>query len=160
MNKKTIALFLSVLLLAACRSHTSAFMKPPLNKPSDDAAIKLAEAASSISDSMLEMAQVEKVIYHSTKKPTIMNITNAFNLQTRASIDWSGPIEELTYRIAKAAHYNFRVLGNEPAIPVLISLNARDESLAQILRNIDYQAGQKAFIYVYPHRQVVELRYA
>src|SRR4051794_35887334 len=104
MNKKILLIFISVLLLASCRAPSSAFMKPPLNRPSDDATIKLAEAASSISDSMLEMAQVEKVIYYSTKKPTIIGITNAFNLQTRASIDWSGPIEEITARIAKAAH--------------------------------------------------------
>jgi defect-in-organelle-trafficking protein DotD len=160
MNKKIITLIIASILLSACRGSSMALMKPPLNKPSDDASIKLAEAASSVSDSMLEMAQVEKVIYYSAKKPTLVNIPNAFNLQTRASIDWSGPIEELTSRISQAAHYHFRVLGRVPAIPVLISIQARDDSLAAILRNIDYQAGQKAFIRVYPHEQVVELRYA
>lgn len=160
MNKKLITLIIVSLVLTACRGSSMALMKPPLNKPSDDASIKLAEAASSVSDSMLEMAQVEKVIYRARKKPVLVDIPNAFNLQTRASIDWSGPIEELTARIAKAGHYRLRVLGKDPSIPVLISLNARDESLAEILRNIDYQAGQKAFIHVYPNEQVVELRYA
>ena len=158
MNKKLIVLIAGSLLLAGCRG--TAFMKPPLNQPSDDATIKLAEAASSVSDSMLEMAKVEKVVYRPKTKDNILAIPNAYNLQARASIDWSGPIHELTARIAKAAHYRLRVLGKEPAIPVLISLNIKDESLAEILRNIDYQAGKKAYLHVYPNSQVVELRYA
>ena len=158
MNKKLIILVTSALLLAGCRGLP--FMKPPLNPPSDDASIKLAEAATSVSDSMLEMARVEKVIYRPGLKDNILVIPNAFNLQARASIDWAGPIAELTARVAKAAHYRLRILGKEPAVPVLISLNVKDDSLAEILRNIDYQAGQKAYLQVFPNSQVIELRYA
>lgn len=135
------------------------YKKPPMNNPSDDATIKLAEAAVSVSDSMMEMAKVEKVIKPPTKD-NVLTIPNAYNLQARASVDWSGPIEELTKRIARAAHFKFRVLGKAPAVPVLISLNAKDLSLAEILRDIDYQAGKKANIHVYPNSQIVELRYA
>lgn len=134
-------------------------MKPPINDPSDDATIKLAEAASSISDSMLEMAKVEKVIYPSHKDNSL-TIPNAYNLQAKASVDWSGPIEELTERIAEAGHFRLRVLGRAPSVPVLVNLNIKDQSLAEILRNIDYQAGKKAYVHVYPNSQVVELRYA
>lgn len=135
------------------------FKKPPVNNPSDDATIKLAEAAVSVSDSMLEMARVEKVIYPNGRDNTL-TIPNAYNMQARASVDWSGPIEELTARIAKEAHFKLRVLGRVPAVPVLISLSAKDVSLAELLRDIDYQAGKKANIHVYPNSQTVELRYA
>lgn len=157
MNNKLVLLFFSVAITAGC--GTATYKKPPHNEPSDDATIKLAEAANSISDSMLEMARVEKVITPPPKE-NILTIPNAYNLQARASVDWAGPIGELTERIAKAAHYRVRVLGKEPPIPVLISLNIKDESLAEILRDIDYQAGQKASIHVYPNSQVIELRYA
>nr|WP_019218012.1 type IVB secretion system lipoprotein DotD [Legionella tunisiensis] len=156
MINKFVMLILASALLAGC---ISSFKKPPTNDPSDDATIKLAEAATSVSDSMLEMARVEKVITPPTKDNTL-TIPNAYNLQARASVDWSGPIEELTARIAKAAHFRLRILGKEPAVPVLISLTSKDESLAEILRDIDYQAGRKADIHVYPNSQVVELRYA
>lgn len=157
MNKRLLLLFLTTALLAGCANLT--YKKPPRNAPSDDASIKLAEAANSVSDSMLQMARVEKVIKPPTKDNTL-TIPNAYNLQARASVDWSGPIAELTERIAKAAHYRLRILGKEPAVPVLISLDVNDESLAEILRDIDYQAGKKAYIHVYPNSQVVELRYA
>lgn len=158
MQKKLIVLFIIAALLTSCKS-TGMFKKSPVNNPSDDATIKLAEAAVSVSDSMHEMAQIEKVITPPNKDNTL-TIPNAYNLQARASVDWSGPVEELTDRIAKAAHYRVRVLGKTPSIPVLISINIKDQSLAEILRDIDYQAGQKAFIHVYPNSQVVELRYA
>lgn len=157
MNKQLLLLFLASTLLIGCVGTT--YKKPPHNNPSDDASIKLAEAASSVSDSMLQMARVEKVI-KPPRKDNTLTIPNAYNLQARASVDWSGPIAELTARIAKAAHFRLRVLGKPPAVPVLISLDVQDESLAEILRNIDYQAGKKANIHVYPNSQVIELRYA
>ncbi|USQ14334.1 type IVB secretion system lipoprotein DotD [Legionella lytica] len=159
MNNKLVTLLIASILLASCKSTGVFFKKPPVNNPSDDATIKLAEAAVSVSDSMHEMARIEKVVVPPHKDNTL-TIPNAYNLQARASVDWSGPIEELTERIAKAAHYRMRILGKSPAIPVLISLTVKDQSLAEILRDIDYQAGIKAFIHVYPNSQVVELRYA
>ncbi len=156
MNNKIVMIFLISALTAGCHAT---FKKPPMNNPSDDAAITLAEAAVSVSDSMLEMAKIEKVIIPQNKDNTL-TIPNAYNLQARASVDWSGPIEELVARIAKAAHFKIRILGTPPAVPVLINLSVKDQSLAEILRNIDYQAAKKADIYVYPNSQVVELRYA
>jgi len=157
MKKNLALLCVFLLILTGCASTT--LKKPPINTPSDDAGIKLAEAASSISNSMLEMARVEKTIIPPHKDNTL-TIPNAPQLQTRATVDWAGPIEEITFRIARAAHFKLRVLGKAPAVPVLISLTKKDLSLAEILRDIDYQAGKKADIHVYPHNRVVELRYA
>ena len=154
--KDWLVLILAFMFVIGC---SGTYRKPPYNNPSDDATIKLAEAANSVSDSMLEMARIEKVITPPSTDNTL-TIPNAYNLQARASVDWSGPITELTERIAKAAHFRLRVLGQAPGIPILISLNLKDQSLAEILRDIDYQAGKKAFIHVYPNSQVVELRYA
>jgi defect-in-organelle-trafficking protein DotD len=155
MTKKIVYILLAASVLIGCTTYK----KSPVNNPSDDASIKLAEAADSVSDSMQQMARVTKVIRPATKN-NALTIPNAYNLQAKASVDWSGPIAELTERVGKAANYNIRVLGKAPAVPILISLDVKDESLADILRNIDYQAGKKANIYVYPNRQVIELRYA
>ena len=157
MKNKLVLLFMLYLALAACTPVT--YKKPPYNAPSDDATIKLAEAATSVSGSMLEMARVEKVVIPPSAD-NIQTIPSSQTLLTHASVDWAGPIGDLTERLAKAANFRLRVLGHPPAIPVLISLNAKDRSLAEILRDIDYQAGKKASIHVYPNSQVVELRYA
>ena len=108
---------------------------------------------------MYKMTRIEKVVTPENAN-NAQRIPNAVNLQAHASVDWSGPIGELTERIAKAAHYRLTVLGQPPSVPVLISLDVNDHSLTEILRDIDYQAGKKAFIHVYPNQQVIELRYA
>ncbi len=157
MNNKLIVLLMFLMCIIGC--SPGLYKKPPYNDPSDDATIKLAEAANSVSNSMLSMAKTEKVLTPSHKDNTL-TIPNAAGLQTHASVDWSGPISELTHRIAKAAHYHLRIIGQEPAIPILVSVRLTDASLGEILRNIDYQAGNKAYIHVYPKHKVIELRYA
>jgi len=157
-QNKLLLLLLLAFHFTACSAPMMA-KKPPINAPSDDASIKLAEAAVSVSDSMMQMARVEKVLMP-PEADNIINIPNTYNLQTRARIDWDGPIEDLLERIAHAAHYRIRVLGKSPPLPILINLNTKDQSLAEILRDIDYQAGNKATIHVYPTNQVIELRYA
>ncbi|MBA4696474.1 MAG: type IVB secretion system lipoprotein DotD [Legionella sp.] len=157
MVSKAIGTMILATSLLGC--HSTTYIKPPVNNPSDDATIKLAQAASSVSDSMLEIARIEKEVFPKTKANTL-RIPNVFELQTRATVDWAGPIQELTNRLTQAAHYRLRVLGHPPAIPILISLNAKDESIGELLRDIDYQAGKKASIYVYPKSRVIELRYA
>ena len=158
MNSKFIMLLVSIFSLAACSSY---IQKSPANDPSDDATIKLAEAANSVSDSMLEMTKTEKALTPPNRDNTL-TIPNAPGLQRNVSVDWSGPIAELANRIAKASHYRLRILGQEPAIPILVTVNSRykSQSLADILRNIDYQAGNKASLHVYPYQKVIELRYA
>ncbi|MCC5792292.1 MAG: type IVB secretion system lipoprotein DotD [Legionellaceae bacterium] len=152
-----LMLLIAPLLLVACSPTT--FKKPPMNTPSDDAGIKLALAATDISRSMMDVARVEKVVYPPAQD-NVLSIPNAHNLQARATVDWSGPIEELTARIAHAAHYRMQVIGQVPPIPVLINLDAKDESLSELLRDIDYQAGNRASLHVFPNKQVIELRYA
>lgn len=158
MKRKLLILTVIASMLTGCGPGRT-FKKPPYNAPSDDASIKLAEAASSVSDSMLKMAKIEKEVTPPSTD-NLRTIPNAAPLQARASVDWSGPIAEITERVAKAAHYRFRALGQAPAVPILISLDVNNRSLAEILRDIDYQAGKKANIHVYPNSQVVELRYA
>ena len=146
----------AALLLSACTSMTT--KKPPRNAPSDDATIQLSESAHAVSDSLSELAEIEAA----TLPPQNKALPQPFDysLQTRASLDWSGPIEPLVAKIAAAAHYQIRVLGHEPAVPVLISIAAEEKTLGEILRDADFQAGEKAHIVVYSPQKIIELRYA
>jgi len=159
MKNRIVRILLMITLSTILAACSSVFKKPPYNAPSNDATIKLAEAAVSVSNSMLEMARVEKVVTP-PRVNNIQTIPSTRGLLEHASVDWSGPIGELTERLAKAADLKLHVLGHPPAIPVLVSLDQADRSIAELLRDIDYQAGNKASIHVYPNSQVIELRYA
>lgn len=160
MTKRLFVLALSFLLLSSCSSSQKTTLeKPPVNAPSEDADIKLAEAANSVSSSLIELARIEKVTKGDKGQKKLVNV-NSYNLEAKASVDWSGPVEELVERLAMASFYKLRVLGKAPAIPVLVSVSAHNETLVNILRNIDYQAGHKADIRVYTRRKIIELRYA
>lgn len=157
MKLKLISIF-STFLLCACGAKHTIEKRPPQNAPSTDASIKLAEAANSVSRSLIELAKIEK----ESKPAKSKNLVdpNAYNLKARASVDWSGPIEELLQRLSKVSYYRLRVLGTPPAIPVLVNISSHDQLLSDIFRNIDYLAGDKADIKIYPGNKIVELRYA
>lgn len=76
------------------------------------------------------------------------------------SIDWAGPVKPLLDEIAQSTDYHLRVLGKEPAIPLMVSVYDKNMKIGEILRDIAWQCGRRATVAVYPEEQVIELRYA
>jgi defect-in-organelle-trafficking protein DotD len=76
------------------------------------------------------------------------------------TIDWSGPVEPLIRQIANASNYRVRVLGTAPAIPVLVTVNAKNVMLGDVLRDVGYQCGKRANVVLFPGARVIEIRYA
>lgn len=77
-----------------------------------------------------------------------------------ADIDWTGPIEPLVRKLANMTDYKVKVLGNSPAIPVIVSISQDCAVIADILKNAGMQAGKRANIVVFPANRVIEIRYA
>ena len=123
-----------------------------------DAEAQLAEAAASISDSLNELARIEK----SNNRPSKLRSpadAEMVSMNQLTSLDWSGPVEPLVRKLAAISSYRLKVLGTEPGIPVLVSITARDTTVSDILRNINFQAASKANIEIYPASRIIELRY-
>jgi defect-in-organelle-trafficking protein DotD len=161
MIRKSILLILLAALAVGCqKAPPQTFKKPPMNAPSDDASVRLVEAASSVSSSLNDLAEIEAASTPpgTTGKP--LPESESYALQSKASIDWSGPIEPLLERIARISGFRLSVLGKEPAIPVLVSLSAKNITLTEMLRDAALQAGKKADVLVYSNRGIIELRYA
>ena len=153
-----------MLIIASIVSITgcTGFSKPPAagqQRVEDESAIQLTEAAVSVSQSLNELAALEKTAAPTTKLNSLSD-PNINNLPGAVSVDWSGPVEPLLDRLGAMSNYRVRVLGVKPAIPVIVTLNASNTPLAHLLRNIDYQCGHKAKLLVYPGQQIIELRYA
>lgn len=154
MKLRTAVILIASAALSACVANK----KPPADSTVDKATVKLAEAANSVSHSLNELARIQAVATPAVREAA--EVPQTLELTNRASVDWSGPIGPLVERIAHVSNYKVRVLGTEPAIPVLVSINAHDARLADILRDASFQAGHKAEIRVFAKVKTIELRYA
>ncbi len=145
------------LLLAGCTSMSA--KKQSVADDNDPAAIQLAEAASSVSESLANLSAIERATTPLTMYKVLPN-PDAYGMSGAVSVDWSGPVAPLVQKIATISGYQFRALGVPPAIPVIVTISAKDTPLAYVLRDADFQCGKKASILVYPGTRVIELRYA
>lgn len=143
------------LLLSACASP-----KPPSSLNNVSATENsLAEASYAVSRSAVDLAETAQAAHPAP--PAVPSPSPAsYGMGGVTSVDWSGPVEPLVRQIARASDYRVRVLGREPAIPVLVSINSRNAMLGDILRDVGYQCGERATVLVFPESRVIELRYA
>ena len=166
MKWKLILLIPTLLFLVSCSSKRVVDLKlkyipanaVPAQITDEQAQDQVAEAATAVGHSMQELSAVQMTM-HPPK-----HLQKPFNPQTigmgkLASISWTGPVEPVLKKIAQATHYKLRVIDKRPIIPVLISLDVRNQPIAYILRNIMYQVVMKANIAVYPKSHTIELRY-
>lgn len=151
-------IFPPVLVMAVFLSGCVSDYLPPAPPRGDPAALQIAEASASVTRSLTTLEGIRKA-QHPQYEKKLPN-PHDDNMTQLASVDWTGPIQPLVKRLAIASACRMNVLGTKPAIPVIISIHAQNQSIAQILRNVDYQAGRKAYIKVYPKRRVIALRYA
>jgi len=86
-------------------------------------------------------------------------VTEEGGLGGKATLDWSGPVEPLLAKIADLTNYQLRIIGNTPKIPVMVSVTKEKQVLAEILRDVGLQTGDRAALVVYPGTRVIELRY-
>lgn len=119
----------------------------------------LAEASYAVSHSIVDLAETAQAA-HPLPDVAPPPSPATYGMGGLTSVDWSGPVGPLLKQIAKASNYRCRVLGTEPAIPVLVTIYAKNVMLGDILRDVGYQCGRRASVLVFPETRVIELRYA
>lgn len=155
MMHKWILLTTSCLIAAGCGSFS--VTTPPPKPAVDPAEVTLAEAAVSVSHSLNELAAIRRAETPAGKllaDPQNMMFLPVDSLM----LDWSGPIEPLLQKVSASINYRLRVIGRHPAIPIIVTLK-KNAKVAELLRDIDYQAGEQGSVRVYPSQRTIELRY-
>lgn len=143
------------IFLSSCASNHATNAR----SSSDPSNTTLAEAATSVSNSLENLAATEQAAFHPIAHQSMPD-PSTYGMGGRASIDWSGPIEPLIQQIAQTAYYRVKIIGREPAVPILVTVNSKNEMLGDILSNVAFQCGKRADVILYPETQVIELRYA
>lgn len=154
MNYKFGIVILLSIALCACAAP-----KPPRGYDLSKSQTSLAEASYSVSRSIVDLAETAQAA-HPLPALAPPPSPASYGMGGLTSIDWSGPIEPLLKQIAIASNYRLRILGTEPAIPVLVTVFTKNAMLGDVLRDVGYQGGRRAAVVVYPDSRVIELRYA
>lgn len=146
----------ALLFLAGCESVTGG-TRAIATEP-DIVTVKLAQAADKASQALDSIAGIEQ---QKNPAPPVENYANApSNLMQPVSIRWSGPIDQVTKTMADRAGMRFRIKGNPPPVPLTVTVDAYQQPILHVLRDIGLQAGRRADIAVDGAGGAVELRYA
>ncbi len=89
------------------------------------------------------------------------NTKEPYGMTAKISFVWeAGPIQEVARQMAIRSGYEYmQPEGSVPAIPVMVKINAREQSIASILRDAGLQAGSRADIVVDEARRKVLVRF-
>ena len=149
----------AILLLAGCESGNFIKAKnPQVAANPDKVSVMLAESADRASRSLEKLAAIEQT---RTPDASVAPIANApRELRRAVTINWVGPVETIAKKMASRASYNFRVLGEKPPVPVVVSLDKNNARVIDILRDIGLQLGARGDIKVDAQAKLVELQYA
>lgn len=80
-------------------------------------------------------------------------------LKTMLTIQWAGSGEDLASGVAKQLGYRFVKSGTAPFTPVIVPLDAKDRSAAEVLDTIANRMAQVAEIRVSSKQKVIEVAY-
>lgn len=171
MKKRNLLLFIPVIstamFLSGCASDSKQFVDlnlryvPTSSVPATsdpNAQAQIADTATSVNQSLQQLSAIQQATNPGVRMGHPMD-PHSIGMAQQVSLNWTGPIEPVLKKIARASNYQLRVLGNRPAIPVIVIVHTRNATLASILRNVTYQATGKANINIYPHAKIIELRY-
>lgn len=144
--------------LTACASADHTATPPQLVASPDKVSMMLAQAADRASVALETLAAVEQ---SRTPDMAVGPIEDApVALRRTITVNWVGPVEPITQKLAERASYSFQTIGMAPPVPVVVSIDAENEPVVDILRSIGLQMGLRADINVDAVNEVVEIHYA
>lgn len=155
MNWKTLFLSAAALLLSACTQYK---VDQQLVAEPDPVALRLATAADRASTALQTLASIEQARNPGVSVQSAPDAPQ--ELRRTVSVDWAGPIEPVLLSLGDRAGYQIQINGDKPPVPIVVSVQAREKSVVEVLRDLGLQAGRRANIVVDPQRRIVELNYA
>lgn len=173
MNIKSLIKIVQVIavatLLAGCGDTQQPKVKltymstatPPVSAADNSAQDQLAEAAASVDQSLQQLSAVQQAVHPQAKMPAPLN-ARKLGLNALVSVKWNGPVEPVLQSLANAAKYHFHVTGDKPLSPAMVNINAKEQSLAAVLRDINAQIAVNSTgqVVVYGGKtKTIELQY-
>lgn len=153
--KKFLIVASAVAVLGGCANNPPG--RPQVMANPDKISALLADAADRASGALETLAAIESQKREVAASPQIANVPP--ELKRGITVNWIGPVGPITKKLASRASYSYKVFGTEPPTPVVVSIDAENQPLVEVLRDIGLQLGQQAELHVNAEDRVVEIRY-
>ncbi len=147
-------------LATGCSSNPQAFSvgSPQIVASPDSVSSMLAQSADRASSALETLAAVERARTPAASMSPLSDVPQ--ELRRAITVNWVGPIEPIAKTLADRAGYGFLVLGSEPTIPVVVSIDAENTSVIDVLRDLGLQLGMRGDVKVDARAKMVEIYYA
>lgn len=155
-----IGFFVAMMAVLAGCTHTVREVPPVAVVNHYVVETDLTQAAQSASQSLAQLASIEKARYgHEGQLP--FEKINSPALHKMVVVKWYGPVEQLLRNVSHKIGYTLQVYGKPPKTPILIDIdNTKNPTTAkQVITNADLQAKNNASVLIYAKQKVISLRY-
>lgn len=154
----TLILLSASALLSGCNTvERFSNDSPQMVAEPDKVSAMLADAADRASSALQTLAAVE---YSRTPGIAVNPVGDAPAALRRAiSVNWVGPVEPITKTLADRAGYRFDVIGQAPPAAIVVSIDAENEPVVDVLRDLGLQLGLRGDIRVDAGRKIIEIHY-
>lgn len=130
---------------------------PQLVAAPDSVSALLADAADRAANAMETLAAIE---YARSPGVPVSPIGDApVELRRAITVNWVGPVEPIVKSLADRASYNFVNVGNAPPVPIVVTVDAVNRPVIEILRDVGLQLGLRANLKVNAQERVIEIHY-
>jgi defect-in-organelle-trafficking protein DotD len=161
MIKKPFQLSALLIALTLTGCETPSIIRndaPQVVASPDSVSLMLANAADKASTALETLAAIEQ--FNSPSVATAPPVNVPTELNRAVTIDWLGPVEQISKTLADQSGYRFVVLGDVPPVPVVVDIDVENRPIIEVMRNIGLQLGRRADLRLDSQRRVVELFYA
>ncbi len=164
MSRKVLIfpLLFGLALTSGCSSSPSSSKfsggSPQIVASPDTVSTMLAESADRASHALEALAAVELERTPAASMSPVSDVPT--ELRRTITVNWVGPIVPIAKTLADRAGYGFLVLGNEPTIPVVVSIDAENMRVVDVLRDVGLQLGMRGNVKVDARSRMVEIYYS
>lgn len=143
MSKRKKHMLLKMVFVSTAAILASGCAKPNVEIKSDPAMMALSEAAESIHADLTLLSRIrqeESGVHERVRAHKTPNRDSS--LSKLVTLSWSGPLEPAVQIVAEKIGFNYKVIGNGPAQPILVNLNYKDKPAFELLEDMGWQAGE------------------
>ncbi len=103
---------------------------------------RLNEAVESVSSQLTVLRATQQATAAPTQNTRIYTAPDTGTLTRAITLNWSGALVPAVRSIAQLTGYEFKVLGDPPASPPLVHVDATQTPAFEVLQDIGWQAGE------------------